>query len=422
MNNVVDSSVKTVISTGKMEDFFTMLHEYDSIRTSDCLIKNQKSVDIHITRNKGRIGNWVMTENLSDFSSKRRKKTGKTMKSFYQYFSGEKMEIGIDLAVIAHKDTKKEREWDGSITSEWFFIPICAPYEEEEESGRVFIKTIELTTTKEEYRKMLETRIAIYDEFQDKIYPFLQVSIASTGKYLDCSAIFKLRDDYMLGAAMVLAEKISKKNVKLLIKDTESRVKPILSIAGKYTKFFLPTEFFTKICSIMANEAYFLNNWQIFDDRIIADFKKPDEPFLCSITMGVIPGIATRAQMYVQMEGTKILLDSNTVVYSTKGYDYKQLFDGLFDNTVIFHRLWESAHLMCSCHPEEYIPYIKKAIGKKRINALIFPVSMKRRDFFKELLKQTGNFCLSEYYDNMLKNSYYQILRILAKEEGHELA
>lgn len=421
MNNVVDSSVKTVISTGKMEDFFTMLHEYDSIRTSDCLIKNQKSVDIHITRNKGRIGNWVMTENLSDFSSKRRKKTGKTMKSFYQYFSGEKMEIGIDLAVIAHKDTKKEREWDGSITSEWFFIPICAPYEEEE-SGRVFIKTIELTTTKEEYRKMLETRIAIYDEFQDKIYPFLQVSIASTGKYLDCSAIFKLRDDYMLGAAMVLAEKISKKNVKLLIKDTESRVKPILSIAGKYTKFFLPTEFFTKICSIMANKAYFLNNWQIFDDRIIADFKKPDEPFLCSITMGVIPGIATRAQMYVQMEGTKILLDSNTVVYSTKGYDYKQLFDGLFDNTVIFHRLWESAHLMCSCHPEEYIPYIKKAIGKKRVNALIFPVSMKRRDFFKELLKQTGNFCLSEYYDNMLKNSYYQILRILAKEEGHELA
>lgn len=421
MNNVVDSSVKTVISTGKMEDFFTMLHEYDSIRTSDCLIKNQKSVDIHITRNKGRIGNWVMTENLSDFSSKRRKKTGKTMKSFYQYFSGEKMEIGIDLAVIAHKDTKKEREWDGSITSEWFFIPICAPYEEEE-SGRVFIKTIELTTTKEEYRKMLETRIAIYDEFQDKIYPFLQVSIASTGKYLDCSAIFKLRDDYMLGAAMVLAEKISKKNVKLLIKDTESRVKPILSIAGKYTKFFLPTEFFTKICSIMANKAYFLNNWQIFDDRIIADFKKPDEPFLCSITMGVIPGIATRAQMYVQMEGTKILLDSNTVVYSTKGYDYKQLFDGLFDNTVIFHRLWESAHLMCSCHPEEYIPYIEKAIGKKRINALIFPVSMKRRDFFKELLKQTGNFCLSEYYDNMLKNSYYQILRILAKEEGHELA
>lgn len=421
MNNVVDSSVKTVISTGKMEDFFTMLHEYDSIRTSDCLIKNQKSVDIHITRNKGRIGNWVMTENLSDFSSKRRKKTGKTMKSFYQYFSGEKMEIGIDLAVIAHKDTKKEREWDGSITSEWFFIPICAPYEEEE-SGRVFIKTIELTTTKEEYRKMLETRIAIYDEFQDKIYPFLQVSIASTGKYLDCSAIFKLRDDYMLGAAMVLAEKISKKNVKLLIKDTESRVKPILSIAGKYTKFFLPTEFFTKICSIMANKAYFLNNWKIFDDRIIADFKKPDEPFLCSITMGVIPGIATRAQMYVQMEGTKILLDSNTVVYSTKGYDYKQLFDGLFDNTVIFHRLWESAHLMCSCHPEEYIPYIKKAIGKKRMNALIFPVSMKRRDFFKELLKQTGNFCLSEYYDNMLKNSYYQILRILAKEEGHELA
>ena len=33
MNNVVDSSVKTVISTGKMEYFFTMLHEYEELET-----------------------------------------------------------------------------------------------------------------------------------------------------------------------------------------------------------------------------------------------------------------------------------------------------------------------------------------------------------------------------------------------------
>lgn len=86
MNNVVDSSVKTVISTGKMEDFFTILHEYDSIRTSDCLIKNQKSVDIHITRNKGRIGNWVMTENLSDFSIQEKKKNWKNYEIFLSVF------------------------------------------------------------------------------------------------------------------------------------------------------------------------------------------------------------------------------------------------------------------------------------------------------------------------------------------------
>lgn len=30
------------------------------------------------------------------------------MKSFYHYFSGEEKEVGIDLAVIAHKDTKKK--------------------------------------------------------------------------------------------------------------------------------------------------------------------------------------------------------------------------------------------------------------------------------------------------------------------------
>ena len=296
MNKIADSPIQTVISAGKMEELFTMLKEFDSIKTSDCLIRNNMSIDVHITRKKGKLGNWVVTEDLSDFSSQRKQKTGKTMKSFYHYFSGEEKEVGIDLAVIAHKDTKKKRTYDGSIITEWFLIPICSPYEDEE--GKVSIKTIELTTSKEEYRLLMETRVAIYDEFQDKIYPFLQVAIISVGKYLDCSAIFKIRDDYMLGTAIVLAEKISKKNVSLIIKDTESRINPILSVAGKYTKFFPPTEFFTNICSQMAAEAFFLNTWQVFDDRIIVDFVKPGDCYICSVTMGLIPGIATRATVY----------------------------------------------------------------------------------------------------------------------------
>ena len=170
MNKIADSPIQTVISAGKMEDFFTMLKEFDSIKTSDCLIRNNMSIDVHITRKKGKLGNWVVTEDLSDFSSQRKQKTGKTMKSFYHYFSGEEKEVGIDLAVIAHKDTKKKRTYDGSIITEWFLIPICSPYEDEE--GKVSIKTIELTTSKEEYRLLMETRVAIYDEFQDKIYPF----------------------------------------------------------------------------------------------------------------------------------------------------------------------------------------------------------------------------------------------------------
>lgn len=334
MNKIADSPIQTVISAGKMEDFFTMLKEFDSIKTSDCLIRNNMSIDVHITRKKGKLGNWVVTEDLSDFSSQRKQKTGKTMKSFYHYFSGEEKEVGIDLAVIAHKDTKKKRTYDGSIITEWFLIPICSPYEDEE--GKVSIKTIELTTSKEEYRLLMETRVAIYDEFQDKIYPFLQVAIISVGKYLDCSAIFKIRDDYMLGTAIVLAEKISKKNVSLIIKDTESRINPILSVAGKYTKFFPPTEFFTNICSQMAAEAFFLNTWQVFDDRIIVDFVKPGDCYICSVTMGLIPGIATRATVYAMLEGTRILLSSNAVMYSNGTYNYKKLFEHLFDNIMEF--------------------------------------------------------------------------------------
>lgn len=420
MNKIADSPIQTVISAGKMEDFFTMLKEFDSIKTSDCLIRNNMSIDVHITRKKGKLGNWVVTEDLSDFSSQRKQKTGKTMKSFYHYFSGEEKEVGIDLAVIAHKDTKKKRTYDGSIITEWFSIPICSPYEDEE--GKVSIKTIELTTSKEEYRLLMETRVAIYDEFQDKIYPFLQVAIISVGKYLDCSAIFKIRDDYMLGTAIVLAEKISKKNVSLIIKDTESRINPILSVAGKYTKFFPPTEFFTNICSQMAAEAFFLNTWQVFDDRIIVDFVKPGDCYICSVTMGLIPGIATRATVYAMLEGTRILLSSNAVMYSNGTYNYKKLFEHLFDNIMEFEDMLDSPSLNLFCATKRYLKYVKKAIGKKRFISLSFPTYMKRGTFFTELLRQTKDFQLSEYYDTMLITSYHEILKALTKEENNELA
>ena len=72
MNKIADSPIQTVISAGKMEDFFTMLKEFDSIKTSDCLIRNNMSIDVHITRKKGKLGNWVVTEDLSDFSSQRK--------------------------------------------------------------------------------------------------------------------------------------------------------------------------------------------------------------------------------------------------------------------------------------------------------------------------------------------------------------
>ena len=65
MNKIADSPIQTVISAGKMEDFFTMLKEFDSIKTSDCLIRNNMSIDVHITRKKGKLGNWVVTEDLS---------------------------------------------------------------------------------------------------------------------------------------------------------------------------------------------------------------------------------------------------------------------------------------------------------------------------------------------------------------------
>ena len=76
MNKIADSPIQTVISAGKMEDFFTMLKEFDSIKTSDCLIRNNMSIDVHITRKKVNLelGGYRRFVRLS---SQRKQKTGK---------------------------------------------------------------------------------------------------------------------------------------------------------------------------------------------------------------------------------------------------------------------------------------------------------------------------------------------------------
>ena len=61
--------------------------------------------------------------------------------------------------------------------------------------------------------------------------------------------------------------------MSLIIKDTESRINPILSVAEKYTKFFPPTGVL-QIFVLKWQLAFFLNTWQVFDDRIIIDFAK----------------------------------------------------------------------------------------------------------------------------------------------------
>ena len=106
----------------------------------------------------------MVTEDLSDFLLKENKKQENNRINFIVIFSGEEKEIGIDLAVIAHKDTKKKRTYDGSIITEWFLIPICSPYEDEE--GKVSIKTIELTTSKEEYRLLMELELLFMMNFK----------------------------------------------------------------------------------------------------------------------------------------------------------------------------------------------------------------------------------------------------------------
>ena len=108
--------------------------------------------------------------------------------------------------------------------------------------------------------------------------------------------------------------------------------------------------------------------------------------------MGLIPGIATRATVYAMLEGTRILLSSNAVMYSNGTYNYKKLFEHLFDNIMEFEDMLDSPSLNLFCATKRYLKYVKKAIGKKRFISPSFPTQMKRRNLFYRAVKTDERF------------------------------
>ena len=60
---------------------------------------------------------------------------------------------------------------------------------------------------------------------------------------------------------------------------------------------------------------------------------------------GTYSWYCNKTSVYAMLEGTRILLSSNAVMYSNGTYNYKKLFEHLFDNIMEFEDVDSSLNL-----------------------------------------------------------------------------
>lgn len=401
-----------VINQGNEKNLWQELERYDTMEISDCIVRKKEKITVEFTRKKDNTFDWVMKKDLSDFSSNACKK-GKGIKSFMKQFEGEDVAFGYNTAVLVHKRTDPEKTFKNSIISTWYYIPIYAPLEEDEE-GRNYIAEMEFEFNPKEYRAMMETRIAILDERTSIFYPLQRIAIPSVAKYLEANGLFRLKEEFLIGAGLFLAEKIRKRNIQLIVRKLNENMYPIMSAGGKYANLVPPKVFIKQINDYLGQSGlFYLEDWKSSDDRIMVNWVQSGTNYGISFLLGIIPGVATRAMSFYSMKGRKIYLKVNTISrFDMVDYelDPKRILKGLIESFPLFDEYWKSENMDLDCRPSKETKCLIKTIPDKKRN--IYPKIMNKREFFVKLA--TEQYSLNFYNDYKFSEYLGVILKRLA--------
>ena len=112
---------------------------------------------------------------------------------------------------------------------------------------------------------MMQTKLAIM--YEDIVYPITMSAISSVGSLMDCNSAFKRIDDCQLGSAILLTEKLAYMNkVQLVYRESSSKIRPLMAVAGGTYVHIPLNEFFRKIHDKISERHLFkAERWSITD-------------------------------------------------------------------------------------------------------------------------------------------------------------
>lgn len=200
---------------------------------------------------------------------------GSNRTKLYEALEGHRINASMDenLVVLCYSGCETKVSDDDKITTHWIVVNPSVPFEMV--NGFPSFPMLELNLTKDEFMLCMESRMALYSEMSEDIYPIRETAFSSIGKLLDATASFKNITAIPLGSALLLADKISVdlKNLKLIYRNGEGHFKPLIGVAGSRFAPYSEEQFFKKLISWMDCKfgGVCIKHWQIYDDVSVVD-------------------------------------------------------------------------------------------------------------------------------------------------------
>lgn len=408
------------------KELFEVLSDLDETTNVDSVLNTRQKVVITAERKNGHLSNWSLMEDMDGYSGSVPYTKGVGYRTLEAALSSIDKEESFNesINVLCYLSTEPAKSWDGKIVSKWFNVSPGVPFDIKD--GKPDFQTITLELKESDYKVMMESRLALYNEFSGDIYPIRKMAFSSIGKLMDCAASFKYLAEIPLGSALLIAERLSTvRNLKFLYRYRSENVKPLIAIAGtRYVKYS-QLDFFKKALDFVSSKTIcHIERWAVSDElttiNVVLDGTAGYSIYL-KIQTSDIPGTSISVSAYAKIgRGSLLLLKNSSYHWSSfeENGGVKTLFNGMFETIDEFKENYNELAEKEVDYDGSYMANILKILGKKR-SSKVKPVesgtymadSLLRKIVdatYSELpVKQAGELakCYSRFFKELLEEN-----------------
>lgn len=294
---------------------------------------------------------------------------------------------------------------------ELFLVDPVAPFIYEK--GQPIFQTKKFHVQAWEWERIQETGIGFLED--DIIYPITKTAIPAVGTLLDCASAFKnVEHEYLLGSALLIAEKLSKlRGVQVVYRETTQKVRPIRSLLGKRYQHIPQKEFFREVFDRIAEKtAYTVEKWSITDQNTSVYIRFMDRWEGLLIENGDLLGQSMAITAFVKIDEHYIYIKRNKQVHSGKFHEggMERLLHGIEEAFAEFDLIWE--HIGEVTYRADMFEKIKKNIGVKRFRELDH-ADGEAVDGHQLIFEMLNNFDvqLNHKQTRKLRESFFEIIK-----------
>lgn len=403
-----------------LESFLKTIELLDKNTMCKRLLRKGNTINItgqiDYENNKAVLTNYNISYPENQFLKNTFKGKKLDINKFFKDLKGKETIKGLDcFSVLALSSTENEiyqKKGIEYIKSNWIKIDTLEPFDLDQE-GRPIMNMLHFPIRKDELF-LFSTGICFYDEVENEIFPIQEEAIASICRMLDAYWISK--DDYPLGRALIIANKVAKfseNGVNMLIKNKRGNIYPVVSLFSRKYEYIPNKEVFSTILDAIAKHGvYKVEDWKISNSlnekEMTISLLIPN--IVIVIRNADIGRAIEVAAYYVLDNKSKILIKSNTFGHS-KAWE-KQGIESLINDV-----FWESIDEFITklnsdkivTITEKTIKEIRKIIGSKRDTSKNLSSCIGYSGTYKQCLEELTNKSYFEEFTERLAPVYSKI-------------